>query len=68
MCGIIRYNNVNRKDTRKQPHYYVYVLSPETGMGQSSSVMLDQKTQIMMTDKRVKRVSKSAPSILPLVP
>ena len=37
-------------------------------MGQSSSVMLDQKTQIMTTDRRVKKVSKSAPSILPLVP
>ena len=37
-------------------------------MGQSSSVILDQKTHIMTTEARVKRVSKNAPSILPLVP
>ena len=48
--------------------YYVYVGSPDVGIGQSSSVILDQKTQIMMTEKRVKSVSKKAPSILPLVP
>lgn len=48
--------------------YYVYEVSPDTGIGQSSSVILDQKTQIMTTERRVNRVSKSAPSILPLVP
>jgi hypothetical protein len=37
-------------------------------MGQSSSVMLDQKTQIMMTDKRVKRVEKNPPLIAPFEP
>lgn len=37
-------------------------------MGQSSSVMLDQNTQTMTTESRVKSVSKRAPSILPLVP
>jgi hypothetical protein len=30
--------------------------------------MLDQKTQIVTTERRVKRVSNMAPSILPLVP
>ncbi len=37
-------------------------------MGQSSSVMLDQKTHIITIDSKVKSVSKNAPSILPLVP
>ena len=45
-------------------HEYVFV----TGIGQSSSVMLDQKIQTVMTERRVKSVSKRAPSILPLVP
>ena len=39
-----------------------------TGIGQSSSVMLDQKIHKVTTERKVKRVSKSAPSILPLVP
>lgn len=47
---------------------YVYVGSPDTGIGQSSSVMLDQNTHSMTTERRVKSVSKSAPSILPSVP
>lgn len=46
--------------------YYGYVFP--TGMGQSSSVIEDQKTQTMITESSVKRVSKSAPSILPFVP
>lgn len=37
-------------------------------MGQSSSVILDQKTQMVTTDRKVNSVSKRAPSILPLVP
>ena len=47
---------------------HVYWPSPATGIGQSSSVMLDQNTHIIMTESRVKSVSNSAPSILPLVP
>lgn len=39
-----------------------------TGVGQSSSVMLDQNIQIMTTESRVKSVWKSDPSIFPLVP
>lgn len=46
----------------------VYVLPVDAGMGQSSSVMLDQKTQIMMTAARVKRVSKKPPLIAPFEP
>lgn len=46
----------------------VVVEASMAGIGQSSSVMLDQKTQSMTTDKRVKRVWKRAPSILPSVP
>lgn len=38
------------------------------GMGQSSSVMLDQNIQMTITDSKVKRVSKRAPSIFPDVP
>lgn len=41
---------------------------PDTGMGQSSSVILDQNTQIITTEARVKIVSNIAPLILPLVP
>jgi len=37
-------------------------------MGQSSSVMLDQNTQIITTDRRVKRVENRPPLILPSVP
>lgn len=37
-------------------------------MGQSSSVMLDQKTHIIMTASRVKSVSNMPPLILPFVP
>lgn len=37
-------------------------------IGQSSSVMLDQKIQTMTTESRVKSVSNSEPSILPEVP
>ena len=44
------------------------MLPVEAGMGQSSSVMLDQKTQIMMTDRRVKRVEKNPPLIAPFEP
>lgn len=44
------------------------MLPPAGGMGQSSSVMLDQKTQIMATDNSVKRVSKKPPFIAPLLP
>jgi hypothetical protein len=44
------------------------VLPVETGMGQSSSVMLDQKTQIMMTESMVKRVEKKPPLMAPLEP
>jgi hypothetical protein len=46
----------------------VYVLPAEVGIGQSSSVMLDQKTQIMMTDSRVKRVEKKPPLMAPFEP
>ena len=46
----------------------MYVLSPDVGIGQSSSVILDQKTHIITTDNNVNNVSKSAPSILPWVP
>lgn len=46
----------------------MYVLSPDVGIGQSSSVILDQKTHIMTTDRSVNNVSKRAPSILPWVP
>lgn len=45
----------------------VYV-PPETGIGQVSSVMLLQKTQVITTARRVKSVSNKAPLILPLVP
>lgn len=37
------------------------------GMGQSSSVMLLQKNQIVTTDSMVNRVSNKAPLIFPLV-
>ena len=46
----------------------MYVLPAEVGMGQSSSVMLDQKTQIIMTESRVKRVEKKPPLMAPLAP
>ena len=45
----------------------MYVVSDVGGAGQSTSVMLDQKTQIMMTDRRVKSVSKRPPLMAPLV-
>jgi hypothetical protein len=47
--------------------FHSCVLVSVEGRGQSSSVMLDQKTQIMMTDKRVKSDSKSPPLMAPLV-
>lgn len=50
--------------SRRQNYGYVF----PTVIGQSSSVMDDQKIQIITTDSSVKSVSKSAPSILPLVP
>ncbi len=37
-------------------------------MGQSSSVMLDQKIHIITTAQRLKKVSKSPPLIAPFVP
>jgi hypothetical protein len=37
-------------------------------MGQSSSVMLDQKTQIMMTESKVNRVEKKPPLMAPFAP
>lgn len=46
----------------------MYVLSPGGGIGQSSSVILDQKAQIRMTATSVKNVSKRPPLIAPLVP
>jgi hypothetical protein len=55
---------VNHAITFDFRHGYVFA----TGIGQSSSVMLDQKIQIVTTERRVKSVSKSAPLILPLVP
>jgi hypothetical protein len=36
--------------------------------GQSSSVMLDQNTHIMITERRVKSVSNMPPLILPCTP
>lgn len=45
-------------------HIQVY---PGVGIGQSSSVMLLQKSHTTTTDKRVKKVSKSAPLTLPCV-
>ena len=46
-----------------------HVLSaPVAGTGQSSSVMLDQKIQIMTTARRVKRVAKRPPLMAPEVP
>ena len=43
-------------------------LLPGAGIGQSSSVMLDQNVHTIMTDSSVKNVSKRAPLILPWVP
>lgn len=45
---------------KKVGHGYV---GSEGGSGQSSSVMLDQNIHTMITDRRVKRVSKRAPLI-----
>jgi hypothetical protein len=53
------------------PSSYGYIpLPPEpgAGMGQSSSVMLDQKIHTMIMDSRVNRISKREPLILPCVP
>jgi hypothetical protein len=48
--------------------YYVYApWTPTLVIGQSSSVMLDQKTQIMITAARVNSVSNKPPFILPCV-
>jgi hypothetical protein len=44
------------------------VLPADVGIGQSSSVMLDQNTQIMMTESRVKRVEKKPPLMAPFEP
>ena len=41
---------------------------PGAGMGQSSSVMLDQKIQTMIIDSNVNNISKREPLILPFVP
>jgi len=46
--------------------HYVYP-GPPVGAGQSSSVMLDQNFQIVPTARRVKRISKRPPFILPFV-
>lgn len=53
------------KNATEEDYVYVCVGGPT---GQSSSVMLDQKTQTMTTDSNVKRVSNKAPLIFPLVP
>ena len=66
-CAQVTYIISSERKHRELCHY-VYVLSPDVGIGQSSSVMLDQKTHIMTTDSSVKNVSKRAPSILWLVP
>ena len=47
--------------------YYVYAPWPPSGIGQSSSVILDQKTQTMTTAARVNSVSNKPPFILPCV-
>jgi len=44
------------------------VLPPVPGIGQSSSVILDQKTHIMTTASKVKSVSNRPPLIAPFVP
>ena len=44
------------------------MLPADVGIGQSSSVMLDQNTQIMMTESRVKRVEKKPPLMAPFEP
>ena len=46
----------------------MYVLVPDGGNGQSSSVMLDQKIQTEMTASRVNKTSKRPPLIFPKVP
>lgn len=46
----------------------ICLLLPAAGMGQSSSVILDQKSQIMATAKSVKNVSNMPPLIAPFVP
>ena len=49
--------------------HQLYAPAPATvGIGQSSSVMLDQNTQIITTASRVNSVSNKPPLILPLVP
>ena len=55
------------RNAMKENWGYVYV-SVGGPTGQSSSVMLDQKIQTMITDSNVKRVSNKAPLTLPLVP
>lgn len=47
---------------------HVYAPCPVPGIGQSSSVILDQNTQMVTTERRVNRVSNMPPLILPLVP
>lgn len=54
--------------TSKAGKHHVYAPCPVPGIGQSSSVMLDQKTQMVTTERRVKRVSNMPPLILPEVP
>lgn len=77
--GWYHYNNAESKseNTKRMVLYrtgmkipgksaYGYVFP--AGIGQSSSVIDDQNTQFITTAAKVKKVSKSAPSILPLVP
>lgn len=44
------------------------MLPPVTGIGQSSSVMLDQKTQMVTTAARLKSDENKPPFIAPFVP
>jgi hypothetical protein len=49
--------------------FQLYAPEPATvGIGQSSSVMLDQNTQTITTASKVKSDSNSPPLILPFVP
>lgn len=47
--------------------YGYEVRPPAVGNGQSSSVMLDQKAHIATTERRVNKVSNSAPLTFPCV-
>ena len=60
---------ITKSRSNPTKHYIYYVYAPPVGgIGQSSSVMLDQNTQIITTESRVNSVSKRAPSIFPCVP